>query len=71
VSREGVQKLIGLAVTDVAFRERLLDDPAAAASEYGVDLTDQEIENIRKVHPADINAFADAFVARFGDRAAY
>ncbi len=66
MSREGVQKLIGLACIDPEFRQKLIQDPEAAAKEYGVDLTPEEMENLKKVNPADIDEFADHFVARFG-----
>lgn len=66
MSREGVHKLIGMACIDPEFRHKLIEDPEAAAKEYNVELTPQELENLRKVNPADIDEFADHFVSRFG-----
>jgi len=72
MSRDAVQKLIGMACTDPEFRSRLLTGADAAIDEYGLDLTEDEREGVRNLRPADIDEFASAFVARFGsDRAAY
>lgn len=43
MAREDLERLIGRAVLDAQFRERLFDDPEKAAREAGFDLTEEEI----------------------------
>lgn len=57
MSQDVVQKIIGRAVTDSQFREKLFTDVEAVLAEY-TDLTDDEKDALRKMKKESVDAFA-------------
>ena len=49
MAREDLERLIGRAVLDAQFREKLFDDPEKAAREAGFDLTEEEIAHLKSI----------------------
>ena len=47
--REDLERLIGRAVLDAQFREKLFDDPERAIREGGFDLTEEEIAHLQSI----------------------
>ena len=57
MSQDTVQKIIGRAVTDRQFREKLFADVESVLSEHP-DLTDDEKDALRKMKKEKVDAFA-------------
>jgi hypothetical protein len=51
MAREDLERLIGRAVLDPMFRERLFADPEKATREAGFDLSDEEMAGLKKIDP--------------------
>lgn len=51
MAREDVERLIGRAILDPKFRERLFVDPEKAIREAGFDLTEEEMAALKEVDP--------------------
>ena len=51
MAREDVERLIGRAVLDPKFRERLFVDPEKAIREGDFDLTEEEMAALKEVDP--------------------
>ena len=58
---DGLERLIGRALLDADFRAYLLDDPAAAAGEAGLELTDYQLERLKSLNPGAIEVIAAGF----------
>ena len=43
-----IERIIGRAVTDIDFREELINDPEGTIRKYGYSLTDDEIDEFAK-----------------------
>ncbi len=54
--REDLERLIGRAVLDAQFREKLFDDPERAAREAGFDLTEEEIAHLQSIDAQEARA---------------
>jgi len=59
VAKRDVERLIGRAVLDPDFRERLLTDPEAAIREAGLKLTKKEMAQLMAVDRKKAGAVAD------------
>ena len=44
-----LERLVGKALLDFEFRDRLLRDPAAAAAELGIKISDEQVMRVRKL----------------------
>ncbi len=66
MAKEDLERLVGRAVLDADFREKLFADPEAAIREAGLDLTDEEMDWVRKVDRAKAKAAVDEMVALAG-----
>ena len=51
MAREDLERLIGRAVLDPKFRERLFSDPEKAIREAGFDLSDEEMAGLKRIDP--------------------
>ena len=51
MAREDLERLIGRAVLDPKFRERLFADPEKAIREAGFDLSDEEMAGLKRIDP--------------------
>jgi len=58
--REELNKLVEKALTEPDYLQRLLQNPAEAAQEAGVELTAEELEQIKPLHLQDVNQLLDA-----------
>jgi hypothetical protein len=62
MSQESVERIIGRAVTDPAFRQRLIDNAAEACKEY--DLTPDELAALEALDAESLKAFAGTLDSR-------
>jgi hypothetical protein len=56
MSQSEIERVIGRAVTDSAFRQALIDDARTACKEY--DLTEDELDALEKLDASSLMAFA-------------
>jgi hypothetical protein len=49
MAQEELERLVGRAILDPKFRERLLADPEKAIQDEGFDLTPEEVELVKSV----------------------
>jgi hypothetical protein len=56
MSQSEIERVIGRAVTDSAFRQALIDDARAACKDY--DLTEDELDALEKLDANSLMAFA-------------
>lgn len=66
MSQSEVERVIGRAVTDEAFRKQLIDNARAACRGY--DLTDEEIEALEKLDTDSMQAFAGSLDRRISKK---
>jgi hypothetical protein len=62
MSQSEIERVIGRAVTDSAFRQALIDDARAACKEY--DLTEDELDALEKLDANSLMAFAGTLDSR-------
>ena len=62
MSQSEIERVIGRAVTDSAFRQALIDDARAACKEY--DLTEDELDALDKLDASSLMAFAGTLDSR-------
>ena len=67
MSQEVVQQIIGRAVTDAEFRQRLIDDARAACAGY--ELSDDELNALEALDQESMKAFAGSLDARLSKSA--
>jgi hypothetical protein len=67
MSQSEVERVIGRAVTDEAFRKALVDDARAACKGY--DLTDEELEALERLDHDSMQAFAGSLDRRLSKKA--
>jgi hypothetical protein len=67
MSMEAVQAVIGRAVTDAEFRQKLIDDARAAC--VGYDLTEEELDALDALDADSMKAFAGTLDARISKSA--
>ena len=51
MARQDLERLIGRAVLDPKFRESLFADPEKAIREAGFDLSDEEMDALKRIDP--------------------
>ncbi|HZO76382.1 MAG TPA: Os1348 family NHLP clan protein [Ktedonobacteraceae bacterium] len=59
MSKETLNKLVGLAMIDPDFCEELLADPLTAALKHGLQLTPKELEVLRQIKVDTIYEFSE------------
>jgi Ribosomally synthesized peptide prototyped by Frankia Franean1_4349. len=62
MSQSEIERVIGRAVTDSAFRQALIDDARGACKEY--DLTEDELDALEKLDANSLMAFAGTLDSR-------
>ena len=62
MSQTEIERVIGRAATDAAFRQALIDDARAACKEY--DLTEDELDALEKLDAQSLLAFAGSLDRR-------
>ncbi len=67
MSQEAVQQVIGRAITDAEFRQRLIDDARAACAGY--DLTEEELDALEALDQESLKAFAGTLDSRLSKSA--
>lgn len=67
MSQHEIERVIGRAVTDAAFRQLLIDDARSACKEY--DLTEDELDALEKLDAQSLMAFAGTLDARISKTA--
>ena len=67
MSQHEIERVIGRAATDSAFRQRLIDDARAACKEY--DLTEDELDALEKLDTTSLLAFAGSLDKRISKTA--
>ncbi len=68
MSQKGIEQLVGRALADKKFLEDLMKDPEGKIKQSGLDVSAQELEQIRKVDRAKAKQFAETFAKEFADR---
>lgn len=53
-TKEELDRLMGKALSDAAFRSEFLEDPEAAAKKEGISLTPQQAEQIKKADVSNV-----------------
>lgn len=66
MAQEELERLIGRAVLDPEFRERLLVDPEKAIQEEGFDLTPEEVDLVKSVDKEKAETLAEEIGAAPG-----
>lgn len=51
MARQDLERLIGRAVLDPGFREKLFADPEKAIRDAGFDLTEEEMAGLKEIDP--------------------
>jgi len=62
MSQSEIERVIGRAVTDSAFRQTLIDDARTACKDY--DLTEDELDALEKLDANSLMAFAGTLDSR-------
>ena len=70
MAKKSVDELIGRALTDKAFRDRLLASPDATLREEGYEVGPEVVEAIKSVNPEEINAVAQGVENQLANRKA-
>lgn len=58
MTADDVTKILDRALADATYLNRLLAEPAAAASELGATMTDEEVATIKKMSADELKQFA-------------
>lgn len=67
MSQEAVERILGRAMTDAEFRQRLIDNAQAACEGY--DLTEEELAALEALDAESMKAFAGTLDARISKTA--
>lgn len=68
MSQKGIEQLIGKALTDEKFREDFLKNPQDVVRNTQLDISSEELAQIKKIDAAKIKQFTNSFAKEFGDR---
>jgi len=68
MSKKGVEQLIGKALADPKFLEDFLKDPESKIKEAGLDVSLEELTQIKLVDASKAKRFAESFAEEFGAR---
>jgi hypothetical protein len=70
MANKSVEELIGRALTDKEFRDRLLASPEATLKAEGYDVAPEVIEAIKSANPDEVNAVAQGLENQLANRKA-
>jgi hypothetical protein len=70
MAKKSVEELIGRALTDKEFRDRLLASPEATLDAEGYDVAPEVIEAIKSSNPDEVNAVAQGLENQLANRKA-
>lgn len=70
MAQKTVEELIGRALTDRAFRDKLLANPEKTLAEEGYSVGPEVLEAIKKANPDDVNAMAQGLEQNLAARKA-
>jgi hypothetical protein len=70
MAKKSVEELIGRALTDKAFRDRLFAAPDATLAEEGYEVGPEIIEAIKSTNPDEVNAVAQGVENQLAQRKA-
>jgi hypothetical protein len=70
MAKKTVEELIGRALTDSDFRNKLLGSPEATLAEEGYEVGPEVIEAIKSANPDEVNAVAQGLENKFANRKA-
>ncbi|MBI1869885.1 MAG: hypothetical protein HYS07_01685 [Chlamydiae bacterium] len=68
MSQKGIEQLIGKALSDKQFLDGFLKDPEAKIKETGLDVSSEELSQIKKISPEKARGFSQTFAKEFYDR---
>ena len=68
MSQKGIEQLIGKALADKKFLEDLLKNPEAKIRDEGLDISAEELAQIKKVDAQKAKRFAESFSQEFSNR---
>lgn len=64
MSVDAFDRIVKLAIAEPAFRKRLLEDPAAALKERGIELLPEQIERLEAIAKEDSGVVSDELSER-------
>lgn len=68
MSQKGIEQLIGKALADKNFMNAILKDPEGKIKESGLDISPEEISQLKQIDRAKAQKFAESFAVEFGGR---
>ena len=68
MSQRGVEQLIGKALADKKFLEDLLKNPETKIRDAGLDISMEELTQIKKVDAQKVRRFSESFSKEFAGR---
>lgn len=68
MSQKGIEQLIGKALADKNFMEAVLRDPEREIKKSGLDISSDEISQLKQIDRAKAQKFAESFATEFGNR---
>lgn len=68
MSQKGIEQLVGRALVDKDFMEAVIKDPEGEIRKAGLDVSPEELAQIKEVDTAKAQRFAESFATEFGIR---
>lgn len=68
MSQKGIEQLIGKALADKNFMVAVLKDPEGEIKKSGLDISQEEIAQIKQIDKAKAKKFAESFAEEFDFR---
>lgn len=68
MSQKGIEQLIGKALADQKFLQDFLKDPEGKVKAEGLDISAQELAQVKRVDPEKAKKFSEIFAKEFVSR---
>lgn len=68
MSQKGIEQLIGKALADKNFMEAVLKNPEGEIKKAGLDISIEELAQIKQIDKAKAQKFSESFATTFGSR---